>query len=481
MRSGGLASAFGGNLAVMDIYATQKVFGRGRKFDRIDLAVKEGVTLAQCRSALERRLGPAFDVRPPAARGQQFESMMQGYSASLNVSSAFALFIGLFIIYNSFSIAVTQRRTEIGILRALGATRRQIGKLFLGESGVLGLLGSALGIGLGMLLAEGLVRYIGQVLQGAFGVAERGLELIWSPMLLLAALGLGTLTSLLAAFLPARAAAAVDPVQALQKGKGQVLSAGENRRRRAAAAILLSGSVVCLLLGSSRFFFYGGYALLLTATLLLTPTLSLWLAGFLRPLLKRLRPIEGALAADSLIQAPRRTSATVSALMLCLAMLIGLAGTSRASYNSIEEWLSTTLNPDLFVSASENLVSRSYRFPESMRADLEQLEGIQEVQPVRNSSQYTNHLPEHAGAVDLGRYRPGGEPYSRAPDHSGQRHGNESPGQPRQGGDRIGEPGAAEEPRDGKRAGAAHRIRHIAAAGRGHRPRFLQPAGGDLS
>jgi len=403
MRSGGLASAFGGNLAVMDIYAAQKMFGRGRKFDRIDLAVKQGVTLAQCQAALERRLGPGFEVRPPSARGQQFESMMQGYSASLNVSSAFALFIGLFIIYNSFSIAVTERRSEIGILRALGATRGQVGRLFLGESAALGLLGSAIGIGFGMLLADGLVRYIGQVMVGAYGVAEPAKEIVWSPFLLATAFGLGIATSLGAAFLPARAAAAVDPVQALQKGKRQVLSAGENRRRRLAAAILLLGSVGCLLFGESRVLFYSGYGLLMTATLLLTPSLSLLLARWLRPSLKRLRPIEGALAADSLMQAPRRTSATVSALMLCLAMLIGLAGTSRASYGSIAEWINTTLNPDLFVSASENLVSRSYRFPASMQPELERIPGIEEVQPVRNTRITYRNTPVLLISVDIAR------------------------------------------------------------------------------
>jgi putative ABC transport system permease protein len=401
MRSGGLASAFGGNLAVMDIYAAQKVFGRGRKFDRIDVAVQEGVTVEQCRTAIERRVGPAFEVRPPAGRSQQFDFMMQGYSTSLNISSAFALFIGLFIISNSFSIAVTQRRSEIGILRALGATRRQIRRLFVGESAVLGLLGSMLGIGLGMLLAGGLMRYINHVMEGAYGVAEQSRDVVWSPVLLLAALGFGAATSLVAAWLPARAAAAVDPVQALQKGKLQVLSAGENRRRRAVAGILLFGCLACLLLGSSRVFFYGGYALLITATVLLTPSLSLWLARWLRPFLKRLRPIEGALAADSLVQAPRRTSATVSALMLCLAMLIGLAGTSRASYGSIEEWLSNTLNSDLFVSASENLVSRNYRFPASMRAQLERIQGVEEVQPVRNLRITFRNSPVLLISVDI--------------------------------------------------------------------------------
>jgi putative ABC transport system permease protein len=236
-----------------------------------------------------------------------------------------------------------------------------------------------------MLLADGLVRYINHVMEGAYGLAQQTPEMVWSPVLLLSAFALGTATSLVAAFLPARAAATVDPVQALQRGRRQVLSAGENRRRRAAAGILLMGSVASLLFGNSRFFFYGGYALLMAATLLLTPSLSLWLARWLRPSLKRLRPIEGALAADSLMQAPRRTSATVSALMLCLAMLIGLAGTSRASYGSIEEWISTTLNSDLFVSASENLVSRSYRFPPSMLTELQRIQGVEEVQPVRNT------------------------------------------------------------------------------------------------
>ena len=76
--------------------------------------------------------------------------MLAGYSMMIDIASAFALFIGMFIIYNSFSIAVTQRRSEIGILRALGATRGQIRRLFLGESAVLGLVGSIAGLASGV-------------------------------------------------------------------------------------------------------------------------------------------------------------------------------------------------------------------------------------------------------------------------------------------------------------------------------------------
>src|SRR5262249_50006297 len=110
------------------------MFGRGRKFDRVDLAVKDGRTLAEAEQQIGALLGPGFQIEPPSGRGQQFEAMLAAYSMMVNISSAFALFIGMFIIYNSFAIAVTQRRSEIGILRALGATRGQVRWLFLGDS-----------------------------------------------------------------------------------------------------------------------------------------------------------------------------------------------------------------------------------------------------------------------------------------------------------------------------------------------------------
>jgi len=154
MKSSGLTSAFGGNLAIMDIYAAQHMFGRGRSFDRIDLAVKEGRTLKDAQQELARLLGPGFQVDPPSGRGQQFEAMLAAYSMMVGISSLFALFIGMFIIYNSFAIAVTQRRSEIGILRALGATRAQIRWLFLGESAVSGVIGSLCGLVAGIFIAS---------------------------------------------------------------------------------------------------------------------------------------------------------------------------------------------------------------------------------------------------------------------------------------------------------------------------------------
>ena len=102
--------------------------------------------LSDGRAKLRDVLGRGFEVELPSSRGEQFEATSRIYSLASNITSMFALFIGMFIIYNTFAIAVTQRRSEIGILRALGATRSQIRTLFLTESAVAGLIGTLVGV-----------------------------------------------------------------------------------------------------------------------------------------------------------------------------------------------------------------------------------------------------------------------------------------------------------------------------------------------
>ncbi len=309
--------------------------------------------LEQGQATLRKLLGSGFEVDPPAARGQHFESLMGIYTMTMNIASLFALFIGTFIIYNSFAIAVTQRRAEIGILRALGATRGQIRSLFLGESAVAGLAGSAIGIGFGLLMAQGLTVSANAFMEGVMGVSANAGHMLVRPWLLITAAAVGVFTSMIAAFLPARNAARVDPVKASAEGAIPGALVRREPRRRVAALAAIAIAVACLLFGHSTLVFYSGYFLAMLALLLLTPALSLYLSKVMRTPLKWLHPVEGALAADSLIQSPRRTSATVAALMLSLALVIALGGMARASYMEITDWMDNTMNPDFFVTTSE--------------------------------------------------------------------------------------------------------------------------------
>jgi putative ABC transport system permease protein len=385
MRPGGLSAAFGGNLAVMDIYAAQKVFGRGRRFDRIDIGLKNDCPLDKGQAALQQELGPGFQVDVPAARSRQFDSLLQVYSFMVNLTSLFALFIGLFIIYNTFAVAVTERRAEIGTLRALGATRGQVIRIFLLESVVVGLVGSVVGIAFGSFIGNLLAGYVSEVMLAHYGIALGTERVNLSLGLTITAVFLGTATSILAAVIPARNAAGIDPIRALQRGRCQMLSERESWMRRGAAVFFAVLALAFLVWGRSRAGFYFGYGCFVLGAVLSTPTLSMWFSRLLRPVLTRLRPVEGALAADSLVRAPRRTSATIAALMLSTGLVVSLAGISRGVYASVVDWVDSFLNSDLLVLASENGTNRSFHFPDAMTPTLSSLEGVADVQRMRSN------------------------------------------------------------------------------------------------
>lgn len=401
MKPSGLATAFGGSLAVMDVYAAQHMFGRGRTFDRIDLALAPGVATAEGRRELSALLGAGFEIQAPAARGRQAETILAGYSVMVRISSAFALFIGMFIIHNAFATAVVQRRSEIGILRALGATRRQIRWLFLGESAAIGTFGSIVGLALGLVIARATAAVISGLAADLYGVARQAGDVTTRPEVLALALGLGVATSLMAASVPARQAAYVDPAQALQKGRLQAIGGRESRTRLFLAAVAGGIAVACLMATRLRPLFYAGYAFALASLVLAAPVVTTTLARGMRAPLKLLRPVEGALAADSLIQSPRRTSGTVIALMLSLALIIAFAGMGRASYESVLTWMNTSLNPDLFVMPSPRLDLRTVRFPAAMAAELETVPGVARVQMFRNSRITLGGLPAMAVAIEM--------------------------------------------------------------------------------
>ena len=248
-----------------------------------------------------------------------------------------------------------------------------------------GLLGSLVGIVIGQAGAAALSHSLENLLQGVYGVTPSAFAISPDPTILAISAGLGIATSMIAAVLPARQAARIDPVKALQKGRLQMLSEGENRIRLAAAIVCGAPGLALIVFTRSLPLFYIGYGCFLAAVLLATPQLVLGLGRLLRPVLRFIRPVEGALAADSLLAAPRRTSATVAALMLSLALVVGLAGSALGAYADISAWMSTALNPDLFVTSSESLTAREYRFPASMGDELEHVPQVEQVQRLRST------------------------------------------------------------------------------------------------
>ena len=193
-----------GDLQMILLAAAQQALGRGRRFDRIDLKSRDGVAIANCQTAIKRALGEGFEVEPPSSRGQQFDALMKGYTTGTAISSLFALVVGMFIIYNSFAIAVTQRVTEIGILRALGATRTSIIAETLAEAAIIALAGGAVGLTLAHLVIRA-------------ASVPLGLPLTIRLPVALGSLMAAALAGIVAGWYPARRAVSSDVIAALRQ------------------------------------------------------------------------------------------------------------------------------------------------------------------------------------------------------------------------------------------------------------------------
>ncbi len=382
----GFAEAFGGNLVVMDVYAAQDLFGRGRRFDRIELRLADGAGLTAGADAVQAAVGPGYRVETPERRGGQMAHLVDGFMAGFTVSSVFALGIGTFLIFNAFNVAVTRRRRDIGTLRALGATPRQVQALFLAEALALGAAGGVLGLLVGTALAERILQVMGVTSAQLYGVpAASRAELTAS--LAAQSVAMGIAASLAGAFAPSRTASRVHPTEAFAKGSYQAGGGAVRPARLAAGAALLAAAAIlglrAPLPGLPLVFLV--MAVAAAGVIALAGPAARALLRRAAPALARLFPLAGRLASDSLLSSPRRTSGTVLAMTLSLTFVLGFGGYMVSAKAAMVHWMEDIITSDLYVRASANYVRPDFYFPPSVRQELLRLEGVRAVESFRGA------------------------------------------------------------------------------------------------
>jgi putative ABC transport system permease protein len=388
LHESGPVKAFGGAVAVMFLPSAQEAFDRVGRLDRVDVAVAAGQDVEAARERLLKGLGVPFEVERPERRGGSVQKMLLSFQMGLNLGSLVALLVGVFLVYNTVSIGVVQRRREIGTLRALGATRQLIRALFTLEAAVFGVLGTAVGLLLGRVLARVALRAVSESISSLYvQVNAQRVEMGPWEVGLGTALGVGG--AVFAALRPASLAASVQPVEALRRDAA--VGAGEVSLRSwpvRVGMMLLASIYPCTLIPPPvENFPVGGY-LAIFATLmggtLCAPLLLRWLHRLYVGPAERLLGVPGRLAADNFARAPVRTAVPVAALAIGVAMTVGITGFIRSFQASSERWINQSVPADLFVTSSARLAGvRNNPMAPAMLEGLRALPGVTDVDMVR--------------------------------------------------------------------------------------------------
>lgn len=336
-------------LLITDIATAQAVLGLTGRLSRIDLVVPEGPAGEAALERIRQALPPGAEVVRAGTRTAALEQMTRAFSLNLTALSLQALIVGMFLIYNTMTFSVVQRRTLIGTLRAVGVTRREVLALVISEALVIGLLGAVLGLALGTMLARGLVRLVAQTINDVyFTLTVTSLDIHLLLLLKGAVLGLGA--TLLCALAPAGEATNAPPRAVLSR------SAVEARLRRlvpraaAAGVVFLLLSLLMLLLPSrSLVLSFGALFAIIQGCALLAPLATVVLMDLPRLLLGRVFGTLGRMAARGAVASLSRTAVAVAALMVAVSVTVGV-GTMVGSFRqTVVRWLETSLRADVYV------------------------------------------------------------------------------------------------------------------------------------
>ena len=337
-----------GAVALMDIAHAQELLDRVGRLDYIDLSGNHsGLPLDK---ALQDVLPPGAEVVRPGAQGRQMEGLVASYRLNLSVLSAIALFVGMFLIYQSVTLSVVRRRREIGLLRTLGMTPRQVLLLFLAEGAASGALGGLIGLLLGVLMAHGALGIMAQTLSSLYTpVAATELVVRWP--LLLRAWGLAVGATLVAALVPSLEAARIrvravwyreDLEERLEGKAGAFALIG-------AGILVMAGFFSTLRLGSGPPFpgFIAAFLILLGFSLL-TPLVARSVGrGLVSPLRRLLGPA-GDLGCRYLAGSLSRSAVSIAALACALGMLIAVAVMIGSFRQTVEQWINRSISGDIF-------------------------------------------------------------------------------------------------------------------------------------
>ncbi len=349
------------NIIVMDIAAAQKAFSKEGRLDRIEVFFPKQ-TNRDWEALISAALPDGVTMKPQGSRTDENRKMMRAFRWNIRVLSYISLVVGAFLIYNTIAISVVRRRSEIGVMRALGAGRSAVTAAFLAEAAFLGAVGTALGLLLGRIMANGTVEMLAATVRSLYVSSTPG-EIVFTPDVVLVATTAGMGVSLLAALAPAGEAAGVPPSEAMARGRRETAARLKTGKRLTYAGLLAAGSWAAAQVGpvgEMPLFGYVSALLIIAAAACATPAIVDHLARLLSPVLRKAFGAQGILAPRSLTASLARTSVLVAALSTAVAMLVSVAIMVGSYRDTVIVWLDDRLQADFYIQPASQRQARQY-------------------------------------------------------------------------------------------------------------------------
>lgn len=395
------------DIAVVDVATAQELLGLRGRLTRIDLIAPPGEAAAALLERVRGALPPGARLVEAGSAPRTTRQMTRAFRLNLTALSLLALVCGLFLIYNSITFSVVQRRTLIGTLRTLGVTRRQVFALVLGEAVAVAAVGTAAGLALGVVLGHGMVELVTRTVNDLYFVLTVT-DLAVPPGALVKGAALGFGATVAAAAVPAREATAVAPRVALTRSRQETdLRRALPRVTAAALALLAAGGALLALPVRTLVPGFVGLFAVIVGFALLAPLATVGLMAVLRPVAGRLFGILGTMAARGVVASLSRTAVAIAALAVAVSVTVGVGVMVDSFRGTVESWLQGALSADVYASptgtAGGAAAFDTAPLPPEMEERFAAVEGVAEVRTVRRAEvDGPGREPTRLVALELG-------------------------------------------------------------------------------
>jgi len=338
----------------LDIAAAQHLLDMRSRIDRIEVFLGRNESPERIERLIQSTVPASWDIQTPGARSEENRRMLRAFRWNLRILSYISLLVGAFLIYNTIAVSVVRRRVEIGILRAIGTSSRAVFAIFVGEAGLLGVVGSILGIALGRWLAGAIVRMISDTVNALFTTSAPAPVALSTSTVLMATLA-GAGIAVVSALIPALEAARVAPAEAMRKDAQEHETRVHTGRDLAiAVACALAAAGLCQFgpIDGRPMLGYLATLVAVAAAAMVSPAFVSATISALRGVLKRIPGAAGLIAGRSLVAALRRTSVVVTALSTAIAMMVSVGIMVGSFRETVEVWLDSQLRADIYMRAA---------------------------------------------------------------------------------------------------------------------------------